>query len=120
MIDSTQLASLQTQMQATMSGTAIIQRPTFTADSSGRQIPSFAAVGTVVCRLAPQGMQPWEKEDRVQGKVLATNVFTVAVPAGTDVRSTDRLSIAGTTYEVIAAKTRTLELERMVQCVVLA
>jgi hypothetical protein len=67
-------------------------------------------------------MQPWEKIDRVGGRVLSTSVFLIALPAGTDVRPTDRLRIEtfGTTYEVIGTNgPASFEVERTIQAILL-
>lgn len=102
---------------------ATILRPIRMSDNAGGFIGGWNEVQTgISARVTSQGMQPWEKIDRIGDRVLAVSVFLIALPAGTDVRPTDRLRVdtLGTTYEVIGTNgPESFEVERTVQAVLL-
>lgn len=112
-------------MQAVLTGTrtetASILRRTTVSDDAGGSIDSWPAVETgLSARVTPQGMQPWERTDRIGGRVVSTSVWNIALPAGTDVRPADRIQVGDVVYDVIAPRNRgSLELERVVQAVLL-
>jgi hypothetical protein len=121
MISAAQLASMQATMATTRTDSADILRRTEETDDGGGSVVDWVAVLTVPCRVAPQGMQSWEQLDKIEGKVVDTSVWTIALPPGTEVRSQDRIAVGALTYSVIASKApRTLELERAVQVVLVS
>lgn len=102
--------------------TATILRPTTVSDDAGGHTGAWIEVETVSARVRSQGMQPWEKLDRIGGRVLSVSVFLIAVPPGTDVRPSDRIRVdtLDRTYEVIGTNgPESYEVERTVQAVLL-
>ncbi len=104
---------------------ATVLRRTLTSDTAGGYTEAWASVATgLSARVQAQGMQPWEKMDRVEGRIIATSVWRIALPAGTDVRPYDRVrvdSLSNTVYDVIASDgPSSFEVERTVQAVIVA
>lgn len=101
MLDADQLASMQATLNASLPGTVVISRPTLTSNGAGGQVTTWAAAGTVIGRLSPRVIRPRpEISDLTSDAVLATRPFIVTLPAGTDVKPTDRLITHGNTYDI--------------------
>jgi len=100
---------------------ASILRKESIPDDAGGFINTWVAVQSgIEARVTPQGMQPWDKVDKIGSKPLTTSVFKIALPAGTEVLPTDRLRIdsfvPSVTYEVIGSfGPASYEVERIVQ-----
>lgn len=84
--------------ESMMPDSAAIQRLTETASGDGTS-ESWATVATVACRLSPNGSAATEALGAGLSVRSAAN-WRVALPAGTDVRSSDRLVINARTFEV--------------------
>lgn len=102
--------------------TATQKRPTNASDGGGGRIPSWTVVGTLACRLEPYGGATSARgaggeSDNHPGERLESRIsHMVSLPAGADVRLTDRLEINGTTYEVNILRERAAwELSRRVE-----
>lgn len=102
---------------------ASVLRKESTRDAAGGFVDTWVAVQThISARVKAQGMQPWEKIDRIGSRPVSTSVFKISLPAGTDVRPTDRLRIdsfvPSITYEVIGSDgPASFEVERTVQAI---
>lgn len=102
-----------------MPDTATIQRRTAVSDSGGGRTYTWATAATVTARISPigggegTGVGIATRGDRVSEET--THIVTL--PQGTDVRESDRVVIAGVTFEVTAVRKRGMwELSRRVEC----
>lgn len=102
--------------------TASILRRSTTSDGAGGRLETWTTVTAgLSARVTAQGMQPWEKMDRIEGRVISTTVWIIALPAGTDIRPADRINVStlDRTYDVIASDgPASFEIERSVQAVI--
>lgn len=99
-----ELADLQDLAVSVMPDTAQVQRPTVTDDGAGGSTAAYAAVGgPVPCLLGARNLTA--SEAPTAGRLGITTLWDVQVPAGTDVRAADRLSISGRTFEVVSLLT---------------
>lgn len=110
-----ELEAMREHAEITMPDSAVIERPSWVSDGGGGGTASFLAVGTVPCRINP--MVPPENAEVVAGNRLESNVrHVVSLPAGTEVRLTDRLSIGNVKYSVSAIRgPRSFEITRRVE-----
>ena len=111
---------MRTELETTLPDTCIIERRALVADSIGGRTESWAAAGTVACRLSPSGgpSATGGSEQERAGQIAAIADWTVTLPAGTDVTEVDRLSIGSVTYEVSAIRsTRSDEISTRVEAV---
>jgi head-tail adaptor len=92
------LTCMRSAIQQTLPGTAVISRSTQSSDGMGGVIDTWANVGTVACRVSPNGAG---LEDIVGGEFLAATGWIITVPQGTSVTERDRIVHSGQTYEII-------------------
>lgn len=99
MLTTSDIAGMRATLDLSLPGTAIIVRPSGSSDGMGGVTDAWAAAGTVSARLSPSG----SGSDQIAGgQVINEAPWTVTVPASTDVRTTDRITISGQTLEVVA------------------
>lgn len=106
------IAQMRGVMQQALPGTAVIGRDTFISDSGGGGTTTFTASGTVDCRIAPVSGD----EQVTGGRVSPDAEWVVTLPAGTVVDRTDQVTIAGSTYDIVAMRApRSWELSRRLE-----
>jgi hypothetical protein len=115
MITTAELAELQAIDESTMTATGVVSRPTNSSDTMGGQTQNYATVHSGPCRLRRMGTRPSDGVAAERGQV-ATD-WLVFWPVGTDVRTTDRIVIAGRTFEVVKALAGTWQTSLRVQVV---
>lgn len=114
-----ELTQARADLAATLPDTCVILRPTAgTSDGAGGYIGgTVSAAGTVACRIAPSGLpgSGMATEPSVAGQQGQVTLWTISLPALTDVRSTDRIQSGSVTYEITGvAGPRSNELARRV------
>lgn len=99
MLSTADLDALRATLNESLPETAQVQRVTRTSDGLGGYTEAWAAIATVACRVAPSGNTPAEQvvAERIQDRVL----WTLTLPAGTDVTPADRIAVGSRTFEVI-------------------
>lgn len=95
--------------------TATIQRntPTYSGDGSA---DSWATVATVACRVSPAGIGGGSEEVGGSGGLDSITLWTIWLPALTDVLVTDRLVVGSRTFEVNRVGARSYEVVRECIC----
>lgn len=106
------LAQLQAVIQETFTVTATITRRTQVTDMAGGSIDTYPTVGTSACSFASTQITPVERENAVG--VQTISFFQFSFPAGTDVRSIDRITVGSRVFEVVAPRHGSLEILRRV------
>lgn len=98
MLTSAEVASLREVGNAFLPDNATISRPARSGDGAGGSTVAYATVATVAVRVQPAGQQPQElvSGERVQSEA----VFILVLPAETDVRPGDRVTVGSTVYDV--------------------
>jgi head-tail joining protein len=92
-------------------------RGTVVSDGGGGGTTTFVSGGTVPCRIDPLARAGDERV--VGGRLDDRSTHKVTVPAGTDVRHTDRWEIQSRgVYEVTAVRDRTDEDNKVFEVVV--
>jgi hypothetical protein len=115
MLSDAMRSRLQSQARRTMPSAIEIQRLTVVPDGEVGHTSSWATVETTVGRIGAGPRQPVEQVSAGQLTVIST--WTIAVPAGTDLRVSDRLVSGGVTYEVLGISTNvSFEIERRATC----
>jgi len=115
MLNTAALAGLQSVAAYALTASCAIVRDTEVSDGAGGQTPTPVTVATVACRISLTGGQmPAERELAARLQVAAP--YTVRVPAGTDVRETDRIVSDGRTYQVVGVIAPTWEVVRKAIC----
>lgn len=102
MISDAELAILRADDQQAMPDTATILRPTF-VNGPGGQRPTFASVGTTICRLSASVLGGGNEQDAAS-QLAGIMTYTLTVPPGTDINRGDRIESSGSTFEVAAGK----------------
>lgn len=116
MISDSELEAMRATLDGSLPDSCQVRRATLASDGAGNLVPTWATVATVACRKSPTGNTPTERAvaDRMGSQVL----WTVTLPAETDVRPSDRLQIVGgDLLEVVAPLPRSWEICLRVVCI---
>lgn len=102
MINATTLAALQARVVATLdiSGCVIDRRTGAAPDGFGSKTDGWTTVATVNCNLATPTTQLMQQ---YAARIGSQQAWVVRLPAGTDVRVNDRLSVSGLILRVQAS-----------------
>lgn len=116
MLTAGELTSMRATAEEALVESCAIGRRTEVSDGGGGQTVTYPTAATVDCARAPLGQQGSQETSRGD-RVTPESEWVVTLPNGTDVRSSDRLTIGGTVYEVLAVRAaRTWEITRRVEC----
>lgn len=97
MISSAELAALQTDANAALDQSCTIQRPTRVADGLGSYTETLATVATVSAIVNKPSANLMQQYAAKLGDV---EIWQVLMPASTDVRENDVLTVGGQTLRV--------------------
>lgn len=99
MLSADDLDAMRATVSQSLPDTAQVQRVTRQSDGMGGFTETWATIATVACRVSPSGNMPAEQAiaERVQDRVL----WTLTLPAATDVAAADRIVTGARTFEVI-------------------
>jgi len=115
MITAAELDAMRTTLNSSLPDTAQIKRKTLTSDNAGGYTEAWNTVATVACRVSPTGQLPQERV--IAERLTATSIWTLTLPALTDVRAEDRIAVGARTFEVVGVLARSDELCRRMVCV---
>lgn len=89
-------------MNPLLPGTCVISSATYTKDSAGANIVSYAAVsgGTVACRLDPLGNSTAKEMTTILGREALNRARFLTVPYDAPLAIDRRITIDSKTYEV--------------------
>lgn len=114
MFSPTELAAMRATVEASLPDTAQVQRRTLTPDNAGGHVETWSTLVTVPCRIAPAGRSPDERV--IAERLTTTTLFTVTLPAFSDVRANDRLVVGSRTFDVLGVLASSNELSRRALC----
>lgn len=97
MLTDSELRDIRATVDGLLPGTAVLYRPTRTADGGGGETEVWSAYGTAACHVL---ISRAPREDPSTGEWRMLSYYTVVLPSSTGVRATDRLVSDGMTYEV--------------------
>jgi len=103
MLSSADIAAMRATLSASMPDNAQVQRALRTSDGAGGFAETWTTIATVPCRVAPSGLTPTEQV--IAERVRSRAVWTLTLPAGTDVTTADRVIVGTRTYEVVGMLT---------------
>lgn len=112
MLSDAELAEMRSVQALAQAGTAVITRRTLTSDGMGGFTETWAAAGTVTCRVWPA--QESGAERLIADRITEADAWVLTLPYGTDVLADDRISADGRTFEVVAPLPHTWETARRV------
>ena len=113
MLTTREKADIAIDLTEMLPSSAQIKRPTNTSDGLGGRSQAFSTAATVACRITSNSMNA--EDGQASDKIIDTEPYRIAFPAGTDVRITDRLLINSITYSVEAVRgNHSVEIERVV------
>ena len=101
LLSSAQITSMRTTADLALPDTVVISRRTTASDGAGGWSETWATSATVAGRLMPK-YQISGTEGQAAGQIQAAAQWACTLPAGTDLRAGDRVTVAGRTYEVQA------------------
>lgn len=103
MLTAGEIAAMREEIELTLPDTAIIYTATSAADGQGGHTETWAAAGTVDCRLSPrtqqQGSEPGYGE-----RQAAVADWVITLPASTTLTESQRVEVGGTAFEVTRVK----------------
>lgn len=104
MLTAGDIAAMRGTAESALPDTATLERLTSTSDGGGGFTEAWATQGAAIpCRIAPLG---GGEGGNAGGRVSDETSHVVSLPAETDVTESDRLVIAGRTYEVTVVRER--------------
>lgn len=107
------VTDMRSALNLSLPGTAVIKTSTFVDNQGGGGTTTFAAAGTVSCRLAPLTGTERETADRISEE----SDWMVTLPALTTIDVDDRIVSSGGTFAVTAVRApRSYEVSRRVEC----
>ena len=115
MLTAAELADMRTVQAQAQAGTAVISRKTLTADGMGGFTETWAAAGTVTCRVWPASESG--AESLIADRITESDAWVITVPYATDITAKDRVVADGRTFEVVTAIAHTWETARRVVAV---
>lgn len=116
-LSSGDLTSMRSTLETTLPDSGTIMRRAVSDDGMGGQVESWAAAGTVSCRVSPLDISAGQEV--VAGEALTTVAERViTIPANTTVYTADRIACGGHTYELRNVRApRSYEISRRVNAV---
>lgn len=114
MLTADELAAMRATVEDALPDTAQVQRRTLVSDGAGGYTESWSTVATVACRVARGGQLPQERV--IAERLTTTSIWTLTLPALTDVTAADRIVVASRTFEVVDVGARSDEVARRVVC----
>ena len=102
----TDLSQLRASVLSTLTSVATIQVRTVTNDGAGNGVESYAGSVTSPCRIRyASGGRPASAKQRSGDEAQPQQLWIVTLPYEAVVNESDRLTIGGTTYEIVTANT---------------
>lgn len=116
MISADELAEMRTNADGTLPDVCDILRVVSVSDGQGGGTMSWSPVhADVPCSVAPTQVHDWERP--VASRVSSQSGWTITVPAGTDVKVTDRVQVGVRLFDVAKVSgPRSWEIDRQVYC----
>lgn len=114
MLTADEITTMRMTLNASLPDSAQVQRRSLTSDGAGGYNEAWSTVATVACRVAPSGQSPQERV--IAERLESMSIWTLTVPALTNVRPADRIILGTRTFEVVAALARSTEISRRVVC----
>lgn len=107
--------SLQGAINATLMARATVWHRVSTADTSGGLTESYPQANlTLPCSYYRATIRPLDREQ--QPRVFVVTDWIFIFPAGSDIRSTDRIKVGTRTWEVVEAGDDSLEVGLQAYC----
>lgn len=98
LLSAAEITDMRSEQDGTMPDSVVVHRYTTVSDGMGGNTETWAAVGTVTCRLAPAGRAG--AEGLITERLTAADPWAITVPQGTTIYERDRLVIGARTFEV--------------------
>ena len=114
MLSDTELAAMRGTQAEALPDMCQGRRKTAARDGMGGQNETWRTTAIVACRVAPSGYIPQERV--IAERMAAASLWTLTLPAGTDVKAADRLAVGMRTFEAAAVLARSYETARRVVC----
>jgi head-tail adaptor len=100
--DSDEVTGHREWSEAWMPDTCYVLRNAGTVNAMRAREHAWGTVGTTLCRIRETTSAAGSIEAERQGAVVSDSEWEIVLPYATDVERTDRLIVAGTTYDVVA------------------
>lgn len=115
MLTAAELAEMRSVQDEAMAASCVISRKTLVSDGMGGFTETWAASGTVSCRVWPATESG--AESLIADRITESDAWVITVPYNTDITAKDRVVADGRTFEVISAIAHTWETARRVVAV---
>lgn len=100
MLTASDLAFMRATQDEALPDTCTIQQKTLTSDGMGGYTEGWTDRATdVACRLAPATYRPGEQV--IAEQQVGSSLWQLTLPAGQVIEASDRVVVAGVTYEVV-------------------
>lgn len=94
LLDTADVAAMRAEMAAALPDTCQIARPLRLPDGAGGFSETYTVIATVPCRIASMG------QTQTAARSGSAASWTVGLPAGTDVRESDRIVYGARKFEI--------------------
>ncbi len=118
MLSVDEITAIRGTFNESLPDTAEVQCKVLLSDGAGGFSESWITAAIVACRISPSGRLPEER--MIAERSTAMGIWTLTLPALTDVYPADRIAVGARIFEVIGALARSTEIGRRVVCVELA
>jgi SPP1 family predicted phage head-tail adaptor len=113
MLNPCDISALSKDMEGLHPDEIVLSRATSVSDGLGGRTNTFGPVATYAARVSPVSIQ--EAEEEIGGKVKDGMYFKINLPAGSDVRTSDRIEWEGLVLSVEAVVApASIEIERKI------
>lgn len=106
MLTASDLAEMRTLQESALPEVGTVQRYTQSSDGAGGYTQSWAAIGTINCRIGPLS---GPSERALADASAVERGLIVTAPSGTTVEWKDRVIIGTRTFEVVSPVVRSYE-----------
>lgn len=111
MLDPCDIAKLAADVATVQTDTLTLTRPSNASDGMGGRTQTFSTVSSYGARVTPISTQ--QAEEEIGAKIKDGMYFRLSLPAGTDIRTGDRVTYGTLTLSIEAVMAPgTLEIER--------
>ena len=97
-LTATELADLRAEIEDTLPDTCVISEVSYVSDGAGGLTPTWAAAGTVSCRVDPSS----GIETVSGGAIQSFHRYTLTMPYNVTISTADRVAVGGVDYNIIS------------------
>ena len=99
-----ELQQFRNDIAPLLSGEAVIERPSLVSDGAGGYTTEWDTLDTVPARFEPYNRATPAAEEAQSEHYMATKIWFMYCPSGTDIKPIDRVTFEGSQFEVAGVR----------------